>query len=46
MVDDIKAILRDTLQLGDRADQLTASSPILGTVREFDFMAVLSARPC
>ncbi len=42
MVDDITAILRDTLQLGDRADQLTASSPLLGAIPEFDSMAVVT----
>lgn len=42
MVDDIREILRDTLQLGDRADRLTASSPLLGAVPEFDSMAVVS----
>ena len=42
MVDDIRKILRDTLQLGDRANQLTASSPLLGAVPEFDSMAVVT----
>ncbi|MEX2123355.1 MAG: phosphopantetheine-binding protein [Woeseia sp.] len=42
MVDDIREILRDTLQLGDRADQLTAASPLLGVVPEFDSMAVVT----
>ena len=42
MVDDIREILRDTLQLGERADQLTASSPLLGVVPEFDSMAVVT----
>ena len=42
MLDEVKNILRDTLQLGDRADQLTASSPLLGTVPEFDSMAVVT----
>ena len=42
MVDDIREILRDTLQLGDRANQLTASSPLLGAVPEFDSMAVVT----
>ncbi|HZD52189.1 MAG TPA: acyl carrier protein [Woeseiaceae bacterium] len=42
MVDDIREILRDTLQLGNRADQLTASSPLLGTIPEFDSMAVVT----
>ncbi len=42
MVDDIKLILRDTLQLGDRADQLNADSPLLGVIPEFDSMAVVT----
>ena len=42
MVDDIKAILKDTLQLGGRADELTASSPLLGAIPEFDSMAVVT----
>lgn len=37
----IKRILRDTLSLGARADQLTADSPLLGGLPEFDSMAVV-----
>lgn len=42
MIEDIKNILRDTLQLGDRAAGLTASSPLLGGIPEFDSMAVVT----
>ena len=42
MIDDIREILRDSLQLGSRADQLTASSPLLGAIAEFDSMAVVT----
>lgn len=42
MIDEIREILRDTLQLGDRADQLTAESQLLGSVPEFDSMAVVT----
>ena len=42
MLDDVKEILRNTLQLGERADQLTAESPLLGAVPEFDSMAVVT----
>lgn len=42
MVDKIREILRDTLQLGPRADQLTAASPLLGAIPEFDSMAVVT----
>jgi acyl carrier protein len=37
----IKRILRDTLNLGDRAERLTPSSPLLGGLPEFDSMAVV-----
>ena len=38
----VKLILRDTLNLGDRADRLTAESPLLGGLPEFDSMAVVT----
>ena len=38
----IKRILRDTLQLGDRANDLNESSGLLGTIPELDSMAVIS----
>jgi acyl carrier protein len=38
----IKRILRDTLSLGDRASKLTAASPLLGGIAEFDSMAVVT----
>lgn len=38
----VKKILRDTLNLGDRADRLTADSPLLGGLPEFDSMAVVT----
>jgi acyl carrier protein len=38
----LKIILRDTLQLGSRADTLTASSALLGAIPEFDSMAVVA----
>lgn len=38
----LKAILRDALNLGDRADKLTADSPLLGAIPEFDSMAVVT----
>jgi acyl carrier protein len=38
----VRAILRDTLSLGDRANQLTRESPLLGGLAEFDSMAVVS----
>lgn len=42
MIEEIKQILRDTLQLGARADELTSDSPLLGAVPEFDSMAVVT----
>lgn len=41
-VDRIRAILRDTLQLGARADALTEQSRLLGVIPEFDSIAVVS----
>jgi acyl carrier protein len=38
----VRRILRDTLNLGERADRLDASSPLMGGLPEFDSMAVLS----
>jgi acyl carrier protein len=38
----VKTILRDTLSLGNRADKLTADSPLLGGLPEFDSMAVVT----
>ena len=42
MLNDVKNILRDTLQLGDRADDLTADSGLMGEIPEFDSMAVVT----
>lgn len=42
MLENTREILRDTLQLGERADQLTAASPLLGAIPEFDSMAVVT----
>lgn len=39
---EVRKILRDTLQLGTRAERLTMQSPLLGSVPEFDSMAVVS----
>ena len=38
----IKRILRDTLNLGDRANKLTPESQLLGGIAEFDSMAVVT----
>ena len=39
--DRIRNILRDTLQIGDRADDLTGDSRLLGAIPEFDSVAVV-----
>jgi acyl carrier protein len=41
-VDQIKGILRDTLHIGARADQLTEASHLLGALPEFDSIAVIT----
>lgn len=41
-IDEIKKILRDSLQLGDRADGFTGDTRLLGSVPELDSMAVLT----
>ncbi len=38
----VRRILRDALQLGDKAERLTESSPLLGSVPELDSMAVVT----
>lgn len=38
----IKRILRDTLNIGDRAERLADDSPLLGGLPEFDSMAVVN----
>jgi acyl carrier protein len=40
--DTIRRILRDALQLGTRADALTENSGLLGSIPEFDSMAVVT----
>jgi acyl carrier protein len=42
MIEEVRELLRSTLQLGDRADRLTASSALLGSIPEFDSMAVVT----
>jgi acyl carrier protein len=38
----VRRILRDALQLGDKAERLTESSPLLGSIPELDSMAVVT----
>ena len=42
VMDDLKGVLRETLQLGDRADGLQPSTPLFGGLPEFDSMAVVA----
>ena len=42
MFKEIRAILGDTLQLGDRVTDLTQDTPLLGNLPELDSMAVVS----
>ena len=42
MLEATRNILRESLQLGDRADTLTVDSEILGSIPEFDSMAVVT----
>ena len=41
-IERLKPLLRDTLQLGKRAQALTADSHLLGSIPEFDSMAVVA----
>lgn len=41
-IDEVKNILRDSLQLGDRVKGFTADTRLLGSVPELDSMAVLT----
>ena len=38
----VKQILGETLQLGDRAEQLTAETQLLGSIPEMDSMTVVT----
>ena len=42
MIDETREILRSALQLGDKADSLGAESQLLGSIPEFDSMAVVT----
>jgi len=42
VIESVKRILRDTLQLGKRADMLNEDSALLGEIPELDSMAVVT----
>ena len=41
-IDDVKQVLGETLQLGDRTNGFTADTPLFGAIAEFDSMAVVT----
>ena len=41
-IEDVKVVLRDSLQLGERASGFDASTPLFGSLPEFDSMAVVA----
>lgn len=41
LLEEVKQILADVLQLGDRVGELDESTPLLGSIPEFDSMAVV-----
>lgn len=41
-LDGVRRILRDTLQLGERAEQLDRNTELLGSLPELDSMAVVT----
>lgn len=41
-IEAVKRVLGDTLQLGDRAERLDASTGLLGSLPELDSMAVVN----
>ncbi|WP_340118777.1 acyl carrier protein [Pelagibius sp. 7325] len=42
VIDEVKQVLGETLQLGDRAKQFTAETSLFGAIAEFDSMAVVT----
>jgi len=42
VIDDVKQVLGETLQLGARADGFSADTPLFGAIAEFDSMAVVT----
>ena len=40
-IDDVKAVVAETLRVEDRAGDFTAATPLLGSLPELDSMAVL-----
>ena len=42
IIDTVKLVLRDTLQLGERVASFDAETPLVGSLPELDSMAVVS----
>ena len=42
LMEEVKALLKNTLILGDEIDRLDADSPLLGSFRELDSVGVMS----
>ena len=42
LLDELRAVLKDTLQLGSRSEALKETSPLLGSIAELDSMAVVT----
>jgi len=41
-IDQVRSVLGQTLQLGDRVDQMNENTPLLGAIPELDSMAVVN----
>ena len=42
LIDDVRTVLGDALQLGERGRSMQASTPLLGAIPELDSMAVVN----
>lgn len=42
MLDDVKELLDEAMQLGDQIAAFTAATPLLGSIPEFDSMTVVT----
>ena len=42
IIDEIKIVLKETLQLGNEIESLDSDTPLLGGIPEFDSMSVVS----
>jgi acyl carrier protein len=42
VIDEVKKVLGRTLQLGDKVNRFDATTPLFGSVPEFDSMAVVT----